>query len=514
MDAVGNFPSIWQQRGHSWLLEEEDRERVRQYGLAVIRERDRQEYEIAPVYFELTPQGMREADATWRSWGYGPERLWNPPDIDGVGYIKRLETLWRETIAMPGDADALLRWVRQAGRATSSICRRNNGFELPPALAKLRGSQLGISKPLATVLWNDATRVLQGLELEEGRARWFFGQGAVGVVMRWLRGGAELIRERQPELTMELQPEGWPERVAREALWDPHQMGRFLRSLVEEDLLCGVLEVGLPTLTNGNGVGADFGDLILKPWWQLFQATGASGHGHCVMARRMAWPAGKHPMVAFELTEDDLELIQGWVLQHRCRLVTGVWEFSPAWAFIPVIEQIFWLHGLLEDEEAGYAEHNGTQAGYACPAITEHICDRPDRWIANDPRVNELDWRIREVILPVVEDLAREVAELYSGHSELTEQGERWAKVFYPWAADPTGYAASEIKFEEMLPLAVEWLAGEGLRPGEGSAEVGERLAAELEYQLCLEGVGYWMASQGWVEAFGVNELLLAAAES
>jgi hypothetical protein len=512
VDAAGNGQSIWQLRGHSWLLEEEDRHRAQQHGLAVIRERDRQEYETAPVYFELTPQAMRQADTAWQSWGYGPERLWNPPEIDGAGYSSRIETLWQETIATPKDADALLRWVRQAGRATSSICRQNNGYELPPFLAALKGTQLGLSKPLATVLWNDVTRVLQDLELEEERARWFFAQGAVGVVLRWLRGGAELIRARQPDLTVELKPEGWPERVARAALWDHHQMGRFLRSLVEEDLLCGVLEVGLPALTNGNGVGADFGDWILRPWWQLVGAAGISGHGQCVMARRMAWPKGKHPLLTFELTEDDLELIQGWVLQHRCRLATGVWEFSPAWAFIPVIEQIFWLHGLIEDEERGYREHNGTKGGYACPAITEHVCDRPDRWIANDPRVNELDWRIREVILPVVEELAREVAELYAGHSELNERGERWARVFYPWGDDRGGYAASELKFEEVLPLVVEWLAGEGLKPGEGSTEVGERMAIDIEEVLEVEGVGYWLASQGWVEAFGINELLLRAA--
>jgi len=506
---------IWQLHAQSWLLEEEDRERVAQHGLAVIRERDRQEYEVAEAYFGMRPAEMKVAAAEWRRWGYGPERLWNPPEIDhSIAFGNRLERLWLETLEEPGSDDALLRWVRQSGSALSSICSKDAGFEFPVIRSALWRGDFGVAEPLRTVLFNDTTKALLGEPLAEERAQWFFNQGVLPIVMRWLRGGLELLLQQNEGLALEQKPEGWPERVARAALWDPHQTGRFLRGLIEEALLNGVLEIGLPALTSQSGVGAGFGDWILAPWWQLAQNAGAGGgkvHQLCAMARRMAWPEGQHPMVRFELTADDLELIQAWVLQHRCRLATGRWEFSPAWSFIPVIEQIFWLHGLIADEDRGYLEHNGTAAGYSFIVTPDqgHVADRDERWVPNDPKANELDWRIRELILPVVEELAAEVAELYGGHSELNEKGKRWAAVFYPWEKDPAGYEASQHVQAEMVEIAREWLNERGVQAGEGSKEIGEQMAEELEELLQLEGVKYWLAAQGWTEALGVNELLV-----
>ena len=497
---------IWQLRAHSWLLEEEDRGRVAHLGLEVIRQRDRFEHDLFDRYFDLPPAEMKAAAAQAAEWGYGPRRPLNPRHLEPCELEVRIEELWRQTLAEPGE-ESLERWIRQSDLAASGACVHLMGFGLPTFRGALLRGQLGLASSLKRVLFNDVTTVLQGGELADERARWFFDQGVVGVLMRWLGDGALLLLERQSARVEAPLEEGWPEQVARAALWGRFGFGRLLRDLMESDITAGVLEVGLPALTSGKGVGAEMGDWLLEPWWAL--GSGRQSQLICAMARRQAWPGGAHPMLRFELTTDDHELIQSWVLQHRCRLATGRWEFSPAWAFIPVIEQIFWLHGLIESEERGYQEHNGTQTGYAFEAITEHQADRPSRWVANAPKANELDWRIREQILPVVEELAREMAEIYGGHSELSETGERWAKVFYPWATDPEGFTASQLSFEEMFQGAAAWLEGEQLGLGEGTAELGERMLLEIEEALELEGAAYWGAAQGWNEPYGVNELLL-----
>jgi len=505
---------IWQLRAHSWLLEEEDRERVARLGLAVIRERDRFEFEVFPTYFELKPADMKAAAAKAATWGYGPWRpLHGKKELESGDLESRVEELWARAMAEPGE-ESLEIWIRQTNEVARGACLSLVGFHLVTFHRALAQRSLAMAEPTRRVLFNDVVTLLLGGELQDERARWFFNQGVVGVLMRWLAGGMELLIERRGDITSNLAKEGWPEQVARAALWGEHDFGRLLRDLVESDITNAVLEVGLPALTSRSGVGADLGNWLLQPWWALLEVSGrepAQSHLLCSMAKRRAWPGDQHPMLRFELSLDDHELIQAWVLQHRCRLATGVWEFSPAWAFIPVIEQIFWLHGLIEDEELGYAEHNGTATGYAFEAITEHMPDRASRWIANAPKVNELDWRIREVILPVVEEMAAEVAELYGSSSELAESGERWAKVFYPWQADPEGYAASQLFFEEMWQGAMAWIEGEQLSPGQGTKELAERMILELEAAFELEGAAYWCAAQGWNEPFGLNELLSVA---
>ena len=499
---------IWQLRAHSWLLEEEDRSRVSRFGFEVIRERDRFEHETFDRYFDLPPAEMKVAAAQAAGWGYGPRRPINPRHLEPCELEARIEELWRQTLAEPGE-EALERWSRQSDLAASGACAHLMGFGLPTFRSALLAERLGVAASLKRVLFNDVTTVLLGGELAEERARWFFSQGVVGVLMRWLSDGARLLIERRDGMIVTPLEEGWPEQVARAALWGRYGFGRLLRDLVESDLTAAVLEVGLPALTSGKGVGAEMGDWLLEPWWAL---SGKGDHQLlCAMARRQAWPGDIHPMLQFELTADDRELIQSWVLQHRCRLATGRWEFSPAWAFIPVIEQIFWLHGLMDSEELGYQEHNGTKTGYAFEAITEHQADRPSRWVANAPKANELDWRIREQILPVVEELAREMAELYGGHSELSETGERWAKVFYPWATDPDGFAASQLSFEEMLQAVVEVIEELFLKPGEADAEVAAAVVEEVGKKFKAGGGRYWCAAQGWVNAYEMNELLAHA---
>ena len=507
MRGANNEADIWQMFTGSWLLEEEDQDRVATEGLAIIRERDYQEFEVYPTYFDLPPEQMKEAAAKWSTWGYGSSRLWNPPLLEGIIYIKRIEKAWQETVEAEGDeADAIQRFLNVVGRDLSSACLGHNGHDMTYTRAPLmRDTELGAA--VRVVLFNDTTRFLRGEALPQETAQRFYERGVVGVVMRWLLGGAEKLSN--PAMGA-LLPEGKAERIARAALWDRHQLGRVLRTVVGEDLTVGVLEVGLERLTSNTGVGCDFGDWVLSAWWAMANEECSTSHLLCAGAKRELWPDGQHPSMAFELTDDDLELIRAWVLQHRCRLATGRWEFSPAWAFIPVIEQIFWLHGLIESEEAGYAEHNGTATGYAFEAETiEHIPDRRTRWIANDPKVNELDWRIREVILPVVEEMADEMAELYRGHSELKESGKRWAQMFYPWESDPTGYEASLLRFEEMVDLARDWLRGKGYEAGDGSDEIGDELLQALITKTGVPAAGYWGAAQGWNEAQGVNELLM-----
>lgn len=508
-----NSQGVWQLRPGSWLLEEEDREMVRTQGLAALRERDLYADQREDSFLLGAPSEQRADQELVRRWGYGEARPRNVELISAEALARRLESLWADALGEPSP-EQLERWVRQGGLAARGACRFLSGMGLPTFHRALARGTLGVAGPLGVVLHNDVLAVLSGEELMEERARWWFNQGVLGVLMRWLRGGAQLLEQQGVTTEGLFLEEGWPEQIVRAALWDRHEFGRFLRDLVEADITAAVLEVGLPALTTGMGVGADLGDLLLRPWWALAaRAQGGAEQIHllCAMARRLEWPGGQHPMLSFELSTDDHELILGWLLEHRCRFTTGRWEFSPAWAFIPVIEQIFWLHGLMESEELGYQEHNGTASGYAFELITEHQADRPSRWIPNAPRVNELDWRIREVILPVVEGMASELADLYQGHSELNESGERWAKAFYPWEEDREGYAASEIRMAEVLPVAIDLLEAEGWEPGSADQERAEGFIEGLGMLLEQEGLAYWCAAQGWQETLGLNELLAMA---
>ena len=227
-------------------------------------------------------------------------------------------------------------------------------------------------------------------------------------------------------------------------LYDADEMGRMFRDLIEQDLVKGVLERGLEGLLSQTTASLDgwarsianagLGDWILEAWWAI--ATELNGdtlgsHMACARGRRTKLDAqGIDPRFAFDLTEDDRELLRHWVLQNRARLLTGRWEYSPAWGFYHVPIQIFWLHGLENGEQAWYQEHNGWEMTLAYETVTEHIPDVESRWIPNDstpPKVNELDWRFREKILPEVERMAQEFCDSV-GVEETMKADPRWTK--------------------------------------------------------------------------------------
>lgn len=213
------------------------------------------------------------------------------------------------------------------------------------------------------------------------------------------------------------------------------------------------------------------------------------------------------------------------MLQHRARLLTGRWEYSPAWSFYVVVIQIFWLHGLETGETSWFGdEHNGWELVLTYELITEHIPDVESRWVPNDstpPQINELDWRFREVILPEVERMAQEFCDSV-GVATTMASDPRWAKEFYPWNYSPTKeeeengfglgmearYAASLLTKESILPIIAEIVKGYGWKAGSASERKAKKFLSDMKKEFPGESVDSWCAAQGWNELVKLNKLI------
>lgn len=520
---------IWQLRAMSWLPEEEDRERLREDGFGALRMRDRYEFDRAGIcrekYFELSNADIRAAGERMARWGYGETRPMNTLEGEGSLLGEELDGMWERVLLEPTE-EALIQLIQEGGRAASGACWSNDGHSMRIFWKQLINDELRISVPIRTVLFNDVLAMLEGGQPIEERAVWWLNQGTPGVLIRLMRDGVSFWREalgvEAPLLT---RTEGVEEQLARAVLYDNGNLGRMLRDLIEQDLVNGILERGIENLlsrkapaTRGkwvpSGICALMGDWLIQPWWawaEHAQGTTWDSHIACARYRQENW--GTNPMYEFELTEDDRELIRSWVLQHRARFATGRWEYSPGWAFYQVPIQIFWLHGLIESEDFGLHQHNGNEMVGADELLTEHLSDSPARWVAkaeDPPVLNDLDWRIREAIVPEVERMAREFCESVEAPSSL-EEDKRWGKLFRSWdyEEDASAYEASKVRKGDVLPVVLEALEEMGwLGTREALTEAdAEEFIAYIQELLPEVGIGRWYHDQGWGSLEGLNLL-------
>lgn len=525
------------------MPEEEDRQRLRDQGFGVLRVRDRYEFDETGIcrenYFELSNAEMRLAGKVMALWGYGLTRPMNTLPNQGFELSEQLAGRWQATLEDDCE-EAIVQMLQQGGRECSGALWNNSGTCMRLFWRDLKFEELPFCGPMKTVLFNDVLALLNGEQPGEERAKWWLNQGIPGVLIRFQKDGMAFWRERGVEIPGLRKQEGVEEALARRMLYDRGEMGRMFRDLIEQDLTKNFLELGIEQLLGRttpslncrarSEYNAALGDWLLEPWWAMAQeicGEESTSHMVCARWRNMQRDAAgqPHPMFEFELTDDDRELIRHWVLQHRARLLTGRWEYSPAWSFYVVVIQIFWLHGLETGETSWFGdEHNGWELVLTYELITEHIPDVESRWVPNDstpPQINELDWRFREVILPEVERMAQEFCDSV-GVATTMASDPRWAKEFYPWNYSPTKeeeengfglgmearYAASLLTKESILPIIAEIVKGYGWKAGSASERKAKKFLSDMKKEFPGESVDSWCAAQGWNELVKLNKLI------
>ena len=187
---------LWQLRIMSWLPEEEDRQRLREQGFHVLRQRDAYEFDEEGIcrenYFNLSNDDMRAAGRVMARWGYGPTRPMNTLPNEGFLLVDQLTSRWTATLEDFCE-DAVIQMLRQGGRECSGALWSNSGTCMRLFWREVKVESLPFCGPMKTVLFNDVLALLQGEQPKEERAQWWLNQGVPGLLIRYQQDGLELL---------------------------------------------------------------------------------------------------------------------------------------------------------------------------------------------------------------------------------------------------------------------------------------------------------------------------------